>query len=102
TIQGTSATAIGPSGGGLGYGPDSTGGTPGIGKSVAVKFDLYSNSGEGADSTGLYLNGAAPTIPFVDMTGSAIDLHSGHPFKVHITYDGTNLAMTITDTTTNG
>jgi hypothetical protein len=102
TIQGTSATAIGPSGGGLGYGPDSTAGALGIGKSVAVKFDLYSNNGEGVDSTGLYLNGASPTIPFVDMAGSAIDLHGGHPFKVHMTYDGTNLAMTITDTTTNG
>jgi len=102
TIQGTSATALGPSGGGLGYGPVQTGGTPGIGKSVAVKFDLFSNNGEGVDSTGLYLNGVTPTTPFVDMTGSAIDLHSGHPFKVHMTYDGTNLAMTITDTTTNG
>jgi len=101
-IQGNGPTAIGPFGGGLGYGPDSTGGTPGIGKSLAVKFDLYSNSGEGVDSTGLYLNGVAPTIPFVDMTGSPIDLHSGHPFKVHITYDGTNLVMTITDATTNG
>ncbi len=102
TIQGTSATALGPLGGGLGYGPTATGGAPGIGKSVAVKFDLFSNNGEGVDSTGLYLNGVSPTTPFVNMTGSAIDLHSGHPFKVHMTYDGTNLAMTITDATTNG
>jgi hypothetical protein len=101
-IQGNGPTAIGPFGGGLGYGPDSTSGTPGILNSVAVKFDLYSNGGEGVDSTGLFLNGASPTVPFVDMTGSPIDLHSGHPFKVHITYDGTNLAMTITDATTNG
>ena len=36
------------------------------------------------------------------MTGSGVNLHSGDPFHVHITYDGTNLAMTITDTTTNG
>ena len=101
-LQGIGATAIGPYGGGLGYGPATTTGTPGIGQSIAVKFDLYSNNGEGADSTGLYTNGASPTTPAVDMTSSAIDLHSGHPFKVHMTYDGTNLAMTITDTTTNG
>ena len=69
-------------------------------KSVAVKFDLYSNNGEGPDSTGLYLNGASPTTPAVDMTGSGIDLHSGDIFRVHMTYDGTNLAMTITDATT--
>ena len=36
------------------------------------------------------------------MTGSGVNLHSGDPFHVHITYDGANLAMTITDTTTNG
>ena len=52
TIQGNSPTALGPGGGGLGYGPSHPGGTPGIGKSVAVKFDLYSNAGEGSDSTG--------------------------------------------------
>ncbi len=94
TIQGNSTAALGASGGNLGYATT-------IGKSVAVKFDLYSNSGEGADSTGLYLNGASPTIPAVDMTGSGIDLHSGDVFKVHMSYDGTNLAMTITDATTN-
>ena len=70
-----------------------------IGKSVAVKFDLYNNAGEGPDSTGLYLNGPDPTVPAVDMTSSGVDLHSGHVFSVHIVYDGTNLTMTITDTT---
>jgi hypothetical protein len=70
--------------------------------SVAVKFDLYNNNGEGPDSTALYLNGASPTTPAVDMTGSGIDLHSGDTFRVHMTYDGTNLAMTITDTITSG
>jgi hypothetical protein len=101
TIQGNNASAIGPSGGGLGYGPDTVSGTPGIGSSVAVKFDLYSNAGEGVDSTGLYTNGASPTVPAVDMTSSGVNLHSGDPFHVHMTYDGTNLVMTITDTTTN-
>ena len=100
-IQGNNSTAVGPAGGGLGYGPDTPGGTGGIPNSVAVKFDLYSNDGEGTDSTGLYTNGASPTIPAVDMTSSGVNLHSGDPFHVHITYNGTILAMTITDTTTN-
>jgi len=90
-IQGNSTAAIGGSGGKLGYGN--------ILKSVAVKFDLYNNAGEGTDSTGLYLNGPDPTVPAVDMTSSGVDLHSGHVFSVHIVYDGTNLTMTITDTT---
>ncbi|MGB8535840.1 MAG: chitobiase/beta-hexosaminidase C-terminal domain-containing protein, partial [Acidobacteriaceae bacterium] len=95
-IQGNNPTAVGPEGGGLGYG-----GTDGIPHSVAVKFDLYNNDGEGTDSTGLYTNGASPMVPAVDMTSSGVNLHSGDPFHVHITYDGTTLVMTITDTTTN-
>ena len=97
TIQGTGPTAIGPAGGGLAYGPDTPGGTAGIGKSIAVKFDLYSNSGEGTDSTGLYTNGASPTTPALDMTSSGVNLHSGDVFNVHMTYDGTTLKMTVTD-----
>jgi hypothetical protein len=105
TIQGTGATAVGPSGGGLGYGPDnvtnpsSSPNTP-IAKSVAVKFDLYNNAGEGADSTGSYTNGASPTTPALDMTSSGVNLHSGDVFNVHVTYDGTTLTWTITDATT--
>ena len=99
TIQNTAATALGPSGGGLGYGPDTTSGAPGIGKSVAVKFDLYNNAGEGVDSTGEYTNGASPTTPFTDLTSSGVNLHSGDVMAVHTTYDGTTLAMTITDAT---
>jgi hypothetical protein len=101
TMQGNNSSALGSWGGSLGYGPTSPTGTSGIANSVAVKFDLYSNAGEGADSTGLYTNGASPTTPFVDLTGSGVDLHSGHPFHVHMNYDGINLALTITDTTTN-
>ncbi len=70
---------LGPSGGGLGYGPDlptnpdASTNTP-IANSVAVKFDFFSNAGEGTDSTGLYTNGASPTIPAVDMTSSGVIL----------------------------
>jgi len=59
--------------------------------------DSYSNAGEGTNSTGLYLNGASPTMPATAL-GGGVNLHSGDIFKVHMTYDGTTLAMTITDT----
>ncbi|HWW50323.1 MAG TPA: chitobiase/beta-hexosaminidase C-terminal domain-containing protein, partial [Verrucomicrobiae bacterium] len=98
TIQGNSPTALGVGGGSLGYGPNNSG-TPGIGKSVAVKFDLFSNAGEGSDSTGSYTNGASPTIPSQDMTSSGVDLHSGDVMNVHMIYDGTTLTWTITDPT---
>jgi Legume lectin domain/Bacterial lectin len=84
--------ALGAHGGGLGY--------AGIPNSVAIKFDLFSNAGEGPDSTGLYINGAMPTVPALNLTGTGIDLHSGDYMDVHITYDGTTLNLTITDNLT--
>jgi hypothetical protein len=97
-IQGGASTALGPAGGGLGYGPDHTGGTGGIANSVAVKFDLFNNQGEGSDSTGLFTNGAAPTnVASVDLTASGLDLHSGQIFKVGMTYDGTTLKVILLD-----
>ncbi len=99
-IQGGPSSALGPVGGGLGYGPNAPGGTGGLANSVAVKFDLYNNAGEGADSTGLYVNGASPTTPAVDMTSSGVNLHTTDVFNVQVSYDGTNLTMTITDVTT--
>ncbi len=101
-LQNSSATALGSNGGGLGYGPDYPGGSPvGIPTSVAIKFDLYNNAGEGTDSTGLYTNGASPSMPATDLTSSGINLHSGDVMNVHMTYDGTTLTMTITDPTAN-
>jgi hypothetical protein len=102
TIQNVSPTAIGGNGGSLGYGPNpNTGTTGGIAKSVAVKFDFYSNNGEGTDSTGLYVNGVAPTVPAVDMTSSGVLLNSGDTITAHMTYDGVNLIMTLTDIVVN-
>jgi Chitobiase/beta-hexosaminidase C-terminal domain len=100
TIQNAGLTALGPSGGGLGYGAQLPGGTPGIPTSIAVKFDLFQNSHEGNNSTGLYTNGASPTSPAITL-GGGVNLHSGDIFQVHMTYDGTTLTMTITDTVTN-
>jgi hypothetical protein len=100
-IQDGAATALGPDGGGLGYGPGHTGGTGGIANSVAVKFDLYDNQGEGADSTGIYINGAAPTnVGSVDLGPSGIDLHSGHIFNVGMNYFSHVLTVVLTDTNT--
>jgi hypothetical protein len=33
--------------------------------------------------------------------GGGVNLHSGNVLQVHMTYDGTTLTMTITDTVTN-
>jgi Legume lectin domain/Chitobiase/beta-hexosaminidase C-terminal domain len=93
-IENVGPGALGQDGGGLGY--------AGIGKSVAIKFDLYNNVGEGWDSTGIYLDGAMPTLPAVNMIYSPIQLHSGDYMNVHMTYDGTNLNLTITDAITLG
>ena len=92
-IQNNSLRAQGDTGGGLGY--------QGIPTSVAVKFDLYSNAGEGPDSTGLYTDGAAPTVPAVNLSSTGINLHSADVMHAHMVYDGTNLTMTLTDTVTN-
>jgi hypothetical protein len=92
TIQNVAPSALGNPGGGLGYAT--------IANSVAIKFDLHNNAGEGTNSTGLYTGGASPTVPSVNLAGTGIDLHSGDSMDAHITYDGTNLALTLTDTLT--
>ena len=75
-------------------------GSAGIPKSVALKFDLYNNAGEGTDSTGLYLNGASPTSSAINLAGSGVDLHSAHPINAHLNYDGSGLTVTLTDALT--
>jgi endoglucanase len=102
TIQDAGPTALGSMGGGLGYGTDGVHSGSTIGNSVAVKFDLYNNQGEGADSTGLYTNGANPTNSgAIDLTPTGLDLHSGDIFQVNMSYSGTSLAVTIKDTQTS-
>ena len=93
TIQNQGLTAHGGMGGSLGY--------QGVKPSVAVKFDTFNNAGEGVNSTGFYTNGAAPTVPATDLTSSGVNLHSGHVMHAHLTYDGTTLTLTLTDTVTN-
>jgi hypothetical protein len=97
TIQNVGPGALGGIGGSLGY--------EGIGKSVAIKFDLHSNLREGPDSTGLYIGGESPTIPAINLSHTGIDLHSGDRISVHITYNvgysGGQLDMRMTDQITD-
>jgi hypothetical protein len=111
-IQGVGPAALGGPGGGLGYGSDTVGGPVSLARSIAIKFALYRKAGEGIDSTGIFTNGRSPSIrqpglapgfpdTSIDLTGTGIDLHSGHAFKVNLGYDGTTLTETMTDTVTN-
>jgi hypothetical protein len=92
TIQNQGTAAQGIFGSGLGY--------QYIPTSVAVKFDLFNAGGEGPDSTGLYTDGAVPTVPAVNLSSTGINLHSGDTMAVQLVYNGTTLTMTITDTVT--
>src|SRR5262249_51781216 len=89
-IPNTHPTAVGGAGGGLAY--------AGIGKSVAVKFDIWNNAGEGFNSTGLFFDGDAPDVPHqpgeatVDLSSTPIDLRSQHIFRATLNYDGTTLS----------
>jgi hypothetical protein len=64
----------------------------------------------------LYIGGNSPNVPATNLGGGTCtaaapcpspttfaagipNLHSGDIFQVHMVYDGTNLTMTITDTT---
>ncbi len=91
-IQSNGSTALGSPGAGLGY--------QGIANSLAIKFDFYNDAGEGADSTGLYLNGASPTVPAIDLSNTGIDLHSDDTMDIHLAYNGTVLSMSIFDLVT--
>ncbi|HEX3150803.1 MAG TPA: fibronectin type III domain-containing protein [Gemmataceae bacterium] len=93
-IQGNGPTVEGIAGGDLGYG--------GIANSVAIKFDLFDNAGEGYNSTGLYVGGASPTnVGSTDLGALGLNLHSGDVFRVDVSYDASQLRVTITDTATN-
>ena len=73
-------------------------------KSVLVKFDLYNNStsAEGANLTGFYSGGEYPQPPQAqsDMSPSGINMESGHLMKATLTYNGSVLMETVTDTVT--
>jgi hypothetical protein len=86
-------TALGNYQSGLGY--------QGLLNSVALAFDITDGGGiETGNLTGLYTNGANPVGSSIDISASKLNLTSGHPLAVTVNYDGTTLAMTITDTVT--
>jgi hypothetical protein len=52
-------------------------------------------------ATGPYLHGAEPfSVGSVDLTGSGLDLYSGHVFQVHLADDGTIFSVTIVGSST--
>ena len=93
-------TAVGTPGQDLGY--------AGIKNSLAIKFDIMDNEGEGMNSTGLFVKGDSPTTATaapeenVDLTPSGVMLGTaGDTYHVHLTYDGTTLHQEVTDVTAN-
>jgi hypothetical protein len=92
-VQNAGLNALGLSGGSLGY--------QNIGTSVAIKFDLYNNAGEGTNSTGIFTDGAAPFVPAIDLTSSGINLHSGLVYNVRISYANSSMLLQIIDPNTN-
>jgi Legume lectin domain len=72
--------------------------------STLVKFDLYNNSTGtgGANLTGFYSGGVSPQPPQAeyDMSASGISMQSGHLMKGTLTYNGSVLMETVTDTVT--
>jgi hypothetical protein len=74
------------------------GGYSGITNSFAVKFDLYSH-GSHNPTTGLFTGGQAPSDDSSkDVALVGIDLGSGHPLQITLTYNGTTLTETVVDT----
>ena len=91
-LQNADPRAVGAAGGGLGY--------QGITDSVAVKFDLVDNAGEGVDSVGVFTGGAEPTGPAVSLGGTGLQLHSGHVFRADLRYGAGTLVLDLRDTST--
>jgi hypothetical protein len=89
-IQNESATALSTSGGGqLGY--------QYITPSVALKFQLLDTND--VNNIGLFTDGAAPTTIGDPLGADGLSLLSGDLFHAHLSYSGTTLSATLTDTT---
>lgn len=104
-IQGEGQRALGGPGGGLGYGPDPLDPLdPGfkVTKSTALKFDLIDDAIAPRSTMGLYRDGAAPSAANaiggeIALDPLGISLHSGHHFRVTVSYDGTTLTAVVRD-----
>jgi hypothetical protein len=91
-LQNAGPGAVGIAGGGLGY--------QGLADSVAVKFDLVDNAGEGVDSVGVFTGGAEPTVPAAPLDMVGLQLHSGHVFRADLSYEAGTLTLGLRDTVT--
>ena len=91
-LQTLSPAAFGGGGSGLGY--------AGLPSSMALKFDIHNDAGEGNNSVGLYFDGATPTVPSVNLSPSGINLHSGHIMVAYVTYDSLFLTLDLVDVVT--
>ena len=73
--------------------------------SVFVKFDMFNSTtgSHAANLTGIYAGGQIPQPPNpqYDMAPSGIDMQSGDLMRATLSYDGTSLYETVTDTVTN-
>jgi hypothetical protein len=86
------SSALGGSGGASGY--------SGIVNSICIKFDLYTHNSHHS-STGLFTGGQSPDGNpgnDIDLTPYGINLASGDPMLVNMSYNGVSLVERITDT----
>src|SRR5262249_50937349 len=96
-IETNGPTALGGGGGSLGY--------QGIPNSVAIKFDVFDNQGETANSTGLFFNGDFPGLAQtagevnIALNPANVNLRSQSVKTITLTYNGTTLTETIHDPT---
>ena len=95
-------TVVGAAANGLGYGGlnayNGTAGTSyGLLNSVAIAFNQYPIGSDPANGVGLYTNGANP---YGSQIATGFNFSSGHAFTVTLTYNGTTLTLSMTDTTT--
>ncbi len=94
TIQNDAANALGGNNGNLAY--------TGITSSLCIKFDIYKDPGDPSANCIGFFTGGAPPIGgnSVDLTPYGLTLNSGDVFAASISYDGANLSLTLTDTST--
>lgn len=89
-VQTPTSLALGAYGAGLGF--------AGIPRSVGIKLDLYNNAGEGPESTGLYINGAQPTVPAFNLTAfdtPGSPFLTAYPVQVHVVYKKPTMQVTM-------
>jgi len=86
-LQNDNDTALGDTGSALGF--------SGISSIVVVAFNIFTNGSEQSHFGIITNSGDAGSQTPNDL--SPIDLHSGDTFAAVISYDGTNLSLTLTD-----